>query len=215
MKEGSDRLQAAHYQQHIQKIKAKWHQQNEAPHDRFLNKSFKLGYTASEKEKSNADYRFMLASLHAWREKGLRLWPDQAEAETQKVSENIKAALARRPTWFEPWISLALVKYQSGKVDQELKVALEKAMETGQYETTVHHGVAFVGLRVWDHLEPELRRQVVETIRIALENDNVKGFVVEQIVMTGRFTPFGEQLASDRGLRRLVEKYQKKKEDSL
>lgn len=163
----------------------------------------------------NADYRFALARLHARREKGLRLWPDQAEAETRKIVENIKAALARRPTWFEPWISLAVVKYQSGKVDHELSVALEKAMETGPYETTVLHGVAFVGLRVWDRLEPELRRQIAETIRIGLDNENVRDFVVEQIVMTGRFTPFGEQLASDRVLRQLVEKYQSRKNESL
>lgn len=157
----------------------------------------------------------MLAGLHAWREKGLRLWPDQAAAETQKVIENIKATLARRPTWFEPWISLAVVKYQSDRIDHELTIAIEKAIETGRYETTVHHGVAFVGLRIWDRLEPELRTQVVDAISTGLDNEQVRDFIVEQIVMTGHFTPFGEKLASDDLLRQLVNKHQKRKNESL
>jgi len=209
-----ERFLAARYQQRVEALKSSW-QQHKAPGDEPLNNSFKLGYKAAEKDTASADHRFMLAGLHAWREKRLRHRPDQAAAETEKIIENIKAALARRPTWFEPWISLAVVKFQAGEIDYELQIALEKAMQTGRYETSVHHGIAFAGLRAWDSLEPELQGQITETLRIALDNGNVRNFVVKQIVMTGRFTPFGEQLASDPVLRRLVDKYQKEKEASL
>jgi len=210
-----ERLQTRLDHERVKTMKAAWHEQDRQPHDHLLNTTFKLGYKASEKEKSNAEYRFVLAGLHAWRQKSLRSRPEQARAETRKIIENLKAALARRPTWHEPWITLALVKYQSGDVDQEFKVSLEKAVETGKYETVVQRGVSLAGLRAWERLEPELRNRVVETVGIALENPRMREFAVAQIVMTGRYTPFGEHLASDSELRMLVNKYQEEKNGSL
>jgi len=210
-----NRFQAAWNHLQIQEIKAEWRQQGEAPRGASVNNGFRLGYKASEKEPANADYRFMLARLHAWHQQSLKRKPAKTEAETRKVIENLKGALARRPTWFEAWIALALVKFQSGRADHELKVALEKAMETGQYQTPVHHGAAFVGLRVWEDLGPGLQERVSETVRLALDNRAVRGFVVEQIVLTRRWSPFGDKLAADPELMRLVESYQRKREQAL
>lgn len=210
-----ERLQGQLYYLSLERMKSQWQGATHVPRDRELNEAFILGYRASEYEKDDSDYRYMLASLHAWRERGLRLWPRQAEAENKKVEENLKAALVRRPSWFEAWILLALVKYQANEVDHEMKVALEKSIETGQFETTVHHGLSYVGLRVWDHLGPQLRRSIVETLDIALDNKDVKGFVVEQIVQTGRVELFRDKLESDEELARLANRLLKKRHESL
>lgn len=210
-----DRLQGhLHYVQ-VQELKDAWHETNRVPHDRELSEGFKLGYRASEYESANADYRFILASLHAWREKVLRLWPDQEAAETRKVIENLKSALLRRPSWFEAWILLALVKFQAGEIDHELQVALEKAIETGPYETAVHHGLSLVAPRVWDGLGPDLRKKTVETLHIALDNPRVNKSVVEQIVMSGQVETFREKLESDKTLKRLMNRYLEKRKATL
>lgn len=209
------RLQAADGYQQVVKMKTSWQQRNEPPRDRVLHGSFTLGYRTHEKDRSNADAAFLLASLHAWREKGLRLWPDQAKAEREKIIQNIKASLALRPTWFDAWITLALVKYQGGQIDRELLIALDKAIDKGRYESSVHHGVSIVGLGLWSQLEPGLKDKVVKTLKIALRNSDVQEFVVERIVMNDRIPVFQETLASNERLRALMEKYVNKKNRAM
>lgn len=210
-----DRLQGRLSYLRLQDMRSDWRQQSRTPHDEELNEGFKLGYGALEREPASADYRFMLASMHAWREKALRLWPDQAAAETVKIVENLKAALARRPSWFEAWILLALVKFQAGEIDQQFKAALEKSIETGPYETSVHHGLSVIGPRVRDRLEPQLNEQIVGVMRTALDNPNVNRFVVKQIVMTGMEEVFEDQLARNDDLSRLADKHLKKRNEAL
>jgi len=210
-----DRLQGRLTYLRLQEMKAGWHERSSVPHDQDLNQGFKLGYEALEREPTSAEYRFMLASMHAWRERGLRLWPDQAAAETGKVIENLKAALARRPSWYEAWILLALVKFQAGEVDQQLQAALEKAIETGPYETSVHHGLSFIGPRIRERLGPKMREQVVEVMRTSLDNPHINEFVVEQIVMTGMENTFADRLTGDDELAKLVHRFMKKRNDAL
>lgn len=210
-----NRLQGQLNHLRLKDLKADWHEATRVPHDEELNEGFKLGYKALEHDPGSAEYRFMLASMHAWREKSLRLWPDQAAAETEKVVENLKAALARRPTWFEAWILLALVKFQANEIDQQFKAAVEKAIETGPYETSVHHGLSFIGPRVLDRLDPELQGQVLAVMRTALDNTNVNRFVVEQIVMNGMEDVFNDRLTTDENLAKLVERFRKKRSNAL
>jgi hypothetical protein len=199
----------------LQHIKTRWQEEASVPRDMELNRAFALGYRASVYEMDNSDYRYMLASLHAWRERGLRLWPRQETAENKKIIESLKAALVRRPSWFEAWILLALVKYQSGEVDHELKIALEKSIETGACETTVHHGLSYVALRVWDRLGPQLQKSVVDTLNIGLDNPRINKFVVEQIVMTGRIGLFRHKLESRKDLTRFMNQYLEERSKSL
>ncbi|HSH49079.1 MAG TPA: hypothetical protein VK991_10885 [Halomonas sp.] len=199
----------------LQAMKDDWQQGAQAPRDQALNLGFKLAHRAIAREPDNAAYRLMLASLHAWRERGLRLWPDQAGAETVKVIENLKASLARRPSWFEVWIMLALVKYQDQQLDQQLHAALEKAIETGRHETAVQHGIAFIGPRMMEQLAPPLRGQIIDVMRGALDNPNVRAFVVEQIVMHGLERDFRERLAADEELSALLKRYREKRSAAL
>lgn len=215
MRESWERFRAyARYIQ-VQELKENWYEGGGIPHDRKLNEGFKLGYIASEYDKASPEYRYMLAGLHAWREKGLRLWPEQAKAESQKIIENLKAALVRRPTWYEAWILLALVKFQLGEFDHELEIVLEKAIETGRYETVVQHGVSMIALGLWDKLGPGLRDNAKETLSIALGNTSVNKFVVERIVMSGRVDEFREILQTDEKLWSLTERYLEKRKEAL
>lgn len=199
----------------VEKMKTKWRAGDSVPHDRELLEAFKVGYEALEHEIDNPDYRFSVAGLHAWRERTLRLWPDRAKAENQKIEENLKAALVLRPSWFEAWILLALVKYQSNELDNEFVVAVEKSLETGRYETAVHHGLAIIGPRTWDRFDSLTRDAIIETLHIALDNPYVYDFVVEQIVMAGKVDLFRGKLESDRSLKGKMNKYLKKRKEAL
>lgn len=215
MTQSWDRLRGHLNYLRLQEMKSGWHAQSQVPHDRDLNRSFQLGYRALEHERASPDYRFMLASLHAWRERGLYLWPEQAAAESRKIIENLKSALVRRPSWFEAWMLLALVKYQSNEIDHELKVALEKSMDTGRYETVVQHGLAYVGLRVWDDLGPALKERIFESLQAALSNPAVNEFVVEQIVATGRVELYRDTLESRQNLAALMNRFLERRKDAL
>ena len=210
-----ERLQGQLSYLRLQELKSGWHETTRVPHDRELNEGFKLGYRAVEHERGSPEYRYMLASMHAWRERGLRLWPQQAAAENRKIIENLKAALSRRPSWFEAWILLALVKYQSGEVDHELQIALEKSIETGPYETVVHHGISYIGPRVWVRLGPDLRAKVVDTVRTALDNPDINRFATEQIVLAGWEDLFRDELESDPRLARLRDRFLKRRNEAL
>jgi len=214
MLQSGDRWSSYTHFVQVQTLKDRWHDEDTTPHDRELNQGFKLAHRAIETDKSNADYRLVLASLHAWRERGLRLWPEQARAETEKVIEGLKAALVRRPSWFEAWILLALVKFQSGDIDHELSIALEKAIETGRYETVVHYGLGIVAPKIWDRLSGNLRMKAKKTLNTALENREVNRLVVESIVMSGKEELFEEKFAEDAYLSRLRKQYVEKRKNS-
>jgi hypothetical protein len=210
-----DRLQGQWHYLALQELKAGWHERSRIPRDHELNEGFKLGYRALEREPTSAQYRLTLASMHAWRESTLRLWPEQAAAETGMTIQNLKAALARRPSWFEAWALLGLVKFQADEVDLQLKAALEKSIETGPFETSVQHGISFVGPRIRDQLSPQLLELVVRTMRAALDNPSVRGFVVEQIVMSGLESEFADRLEADEELVELSNKYRDKRKEAL
>lgn len=199
-----ERLQGRLAYTQLQTMKATWQAGDGMPHDRVLNRGLALGYRAVAQQPANAAYRLALAGMHAWRAKGLRLWPRQAAAESDKVVENLKAALARRPSWYQAWAMLALVKYQAGERDRQLLTIMEKALASGPYETAVHHALAIVGPRVRRQLGAPLRKRLIEVLRVALHNPHVKRFVVEQIVMTGMENEFANELADDAALARLA-----------
>lgn len=202
-----DRLQGSVAYLEAHRLNDQWRQSQRVPDDKSLQTAFQLAREATHYDPSNAEYRLLLADLRAWRVKSLRLWPNLATTEMELIVDRLKTVLAARPTWFEAWIRLVLVKFQLGQIDQEMIVAMEKSMETVRYETSVHHGVAFVGLRVWDELGPDLKKQIQKTLTIALGNRYIRKFVVKEIVTTRKIKIFKEKLESDTYLEKKVKQF--------
>lgn len=97
--------------------------------------------------------------------------PRQAVAAARDAHTRFRRALVQRPTSPFLWADLALSKLYLDEVDAELLAALRHADELGPWEPTVQQTILFVGLAVWQDLDPGLRQALARTIeRGALRN---------------------------------------------
>ena len=97
--------------------------------------------------------------------------PREALAYTRAARVRFRQALLQRPTSPYLWANLALTKLYLDEIDGELLAALKHADELGPWEPNVQQTTLFVGLAVWQDLDPGLRQALVRTIeRGALRN---------------------------------------------
>jgi len=91
--------------------------------------------------------------------------PREALAATRDASTRFRQALRQRPTSPFLWANLALTKLYLDEIDGELLTALRHADELGPWEPTVQQTILFVGLAVWQDLDPGLRRALEQTLQ--------------------------------------------------
>ena len=97
--------------------------------------------------------------------------PRQALTATRDAHTRFRQALLQRPTSPFLWANLALTKLYLDEIDSELLTALRHADELGPWEPTVQQTILFVGLAVWQDLDPGLRQALARTVeRGALRN---------------------------------------------
>lgn len=203
----SARLQAYLDISSVRALIKNWEKVGWVPDDKELNRAFELAYRALNSDNSSAEYRYVAASLHTWHQRELRLWPKLSKAENDKIIQNLKASLIRRPTWYDAWILLTIVKYRANQLDEEFEYALSKSIETGRYETSVHHGISIVGLRQWSNLSGETKKAIKEVMLISLRNYHVNKFVIGQMFETDWMAEIKNELETDESLKELAETY--------
>ncbi len=91
--------------------------------------------------------------------------PREALAVTQGARAQFRQALRQRPTSPFLWANLALANLYLDEIDAELLTALRYAIELGPWEPTVQETTLFVGLAVWQELDPGLRQALELTIK--------------------------------------------------
>ena len=87
--------------------------------------------------------------------------PRLAVAAARSANVNFRMALAQRPTSPFSWANVALTKLYLGEQDEALLRAIERAEELGPWEPEVQQTVIFVGLRLWNRLNPAEQATVV------------------------------------------------------
>lgn len=90
--------------------------------------------------------------------------PQLAVAAVRSANTDFRMALVQRPTSPFAWASLALTKLYLGEQDDGLFLALTRAEELGPWEAEVQQTVIFVGLSVWNRLNPEQQAMVVRAM---------------------------------------------------
>jgi hypothetical protein len=90
--------------------------------------------------------------------------PRDALAYTQGARARFRKALLQRPTSPFLWANLALAKLYLNEIDDELLSALRRADELGPWERTVQATTVFVGLAVWQDLDPAGRQAIKQSI---------------------------------------------------
>ncbi len=90
--------------------------------------------------------------------------PQQAEAAARSANASFRLALRERPTSPFSWANFALTKLYLGEQDEALFRALERAEESGPWEPEVQQTVVFVGLAVWQRLNPARQATVVRAM---------------------------------------------------
>ena len=81
--------------------------------------------------------------------------------EWAKAYEQYSRAVALRPTSPYAWANRAWTKYYQGKVDMELYVAMQNAINLGPWEPEVQFVVVDLGFALWDEMPIDLRPQIL------------------------------------------------------
>jgi hypothetical protein len=88
-----------------------------------------------------------------------------AVAAARSANVDFRMALMQRPTSPFTWANFALSKLYLDEQDDELFQALGRAEELGPWEPEVQQTVAFVGLAVWNRLNPAQQAMVVRAMQ--------------------------------------------------
>ena len=104
--------------------------------------------------------------------------PREALAATRDANMRFRQALRQRPTSPYLWANLALTKLYLNEIDGELFAALRHADELGPWEQTVQQTTLFVGLAVWQDLDPGLRQALMRTLQRGASRNPRKMFEI-------------------------------------
>ncbi len=100
--------------------------------------------------------------------------PQLAEAAARSANQNFRLALIERPTSPFAWANFALSKLYLGELDDALIQALARAEELGPWEPAVQQTVLFVGLSLWNRLDPAQQAAVLRAMQRGAQRDPVK-----------------------------------------
>jgi len=118
---------------------------------------------AVSQEPLNPELLTIMANVQEW-----KTYLDEDDEENNHylglALKNYRKAAELRPAWPYTWSQISLVKYRMGKIDQELKQAIENATKTGPWEPGVQQIIAEVGLSVWEELDFAMRGIIVRNI---------------------------------------------------
>ena len=104
--------------------------------------------------------------------------PQLAVAAARSANEDFRMALRERPTSPFSWANFALSKLYLGEQDDELFQALGRAEELGPWEPEVQQVVIFVGLTVWNRLNPSQQAAVVRAMERGAQRNQGKIFEI-------------------------------------
>lgn len=130
----------------------------------------------------DADLLMRLAHLYRWRAFDQRLSPELAQESHDRAVQFVMAACRRRPSWGSAWASLAVIKTVAGRVDQQMILALNRAMILGPWERQVQRQVVFVGIQTWHHLPADTQHLVIATVARALKDSTLSRLVIETAI---------------------------------
>ena len=97
--------------------------------------------------------------------------PQAAEAAARSANANLRKALIQRPTSPFVWANFALSKLYLGEKDEELVQALMRSEALGPWQPEVQKTVVFVGLSVWNRLNPAEQAAVVRAMERGARRD--------------------------------------------
>ena len=132
------------------------------PHSTQISYLKKLLDRAIELAPDNPTHRDRLAQLYLW------------ELATQKVDESRRRVLhdeglaaarfsvAHLPGWALSWVRLLVFKSEFNELDNEFRVALERATTLGKWQANIHTAVLRATLPVWDGLNDTQRELALD-----------------------------------------------------
>jgi hypothetical protein len=97
-----------------------------------------------------------------------------AVAAARSAKLHFRMALAERPTSPFAWANFALSKLYLDEQDDALFQALTRAEELGPWEPEVQQAVTFVGLTVWNRLDPAQQAAVVRAMQRGTQRNPAK-----------------------------------------
>ncbi len=151
----------------------------------------------------DVDLLMRLARLYRWRAFDQRLSPKLARESHHLAIRYVKAACRRRPSSGLAWATLAVVKAAAGHIDQEMILALNRAMALGPWERQVQHQVVLAGIQTWNRLPTNTQHRMLEIVDRALKDSTLSRIVIETAIRHNWQAPLEPLLQNNQRLKRL------------
>ncbi len=158
----------------------------------------------------DTDLLLRLARLYRWRAFDQRLSPKLARESHNIAIRYVRDACRRRPSWGLSWATLAVVKTAAGQIDQEMIMALNRAVILGPWERQVQHQIVVAGMQTWHRLPAATQRSVFDTIDRALRDARLSKFVLETAILNNWQLHLIPLLQKNEDMKRLFERMNSK-----
>ena len=103
-------------------------------------------------------------------ESNLKSENNLSETSGLKALAHYKKSISLRPVWPHAWISLAVLKYRLGQIDDEYYDALKNAERLGPWEPVVQRFIVDIGLHGWPNFPKSNRLFTLKMISNAMEH---------------------------------------------
>jgi hypothetical protein len=111
----------------------------------------------------NPEHHDRLSQLFLWKMIIGRHSPKQSLRIVDAGLNEARFAVAKRPGWPLSWARLLVWKANFDSLDTEFQIALERVTHLGPWEIGLHNLILKSTLPVWNKLQPENRKQVLQT----------------------------------------------------
>lgn len=107
--------------------------------------------------------RERLGQLYLWELATQSPTPKRRQALHDLGLAQVRRVVAEEPGWALAWAKLLVWKAEFEEVDQEFRIALERATTLGQWHFAIHGAVLQAAFPIWEQLNADDRERVLDT----------------------------------------------------
>ncbi|MFQ5519151.1 MAG: hypothetical protein ACE5E3_04025 [Mariprofundus sp.] len=120
-----------------------------------------------EEDGSNVDAVNALGRLYDFRSSSMSLNKNERNRFGQLAAEQYLKVTRLRPAWPYGWMNLALVKAQTGEIDEQFRHALLQLLKLGAWEHNTLPEIIRLSLFAWPYLSLEERKPLLDYYLVA------------------------------------------------
>jgi hypothetical protein len=111
--------------------------------------------------------------------------PVEGNIARETAADHYRKSNQLQPTWPYAWTDLAMVKYRSGEIDEEMFQAVQMAMELGPWETPNLSRLIRMAIVVWPDVPDEYKSSFLTVVFHSLQHGK-RGYALDTLRLLNR-----------------------------